>query len=174
MQKASFLTMGSNRSQQNAHEYKNMNIKSCKNILVYSFFQYKQIYFQDSSLCSYFLLKNFKYPIRKCVYLKFKSHFVSLVLNEPCYEKTGFLHMRKTKTQISFAVNVKLISAFVFATQIVQSLYSLNPKFQASRYLLWLHSPVYVGPGWKPRRPVFSQGGSNRILLSLVCLSLTC
>ena len=39
----------------------------------------------------------------------------------------------KTKTQISFAVTAKLISAFVFATRIVQSLYSLNPKIQAPR-----------------------------------------
>ena len=46
----------------------------------------------------------------------------------------------KTKTQISFAVTAKLISAFVFATQIVQSLYLLNPKFQASSHLLWLYS----------------------------------
>ena len=78
--------------------------------------------------------------------------------NEPRHEKTGFLHMNKTKTQISFA---KLISAFVFATRIVQSLYFLNPKFQASRHLLWLYSLVCVGPGRKPRRPVFSQQGSN-------------
>ena len=62
-----------------------------------------------------------------------------------------------TKTQISFAVTAKLISAFVFATQIVQSFYFLNPKFQASSHLLFLYSPVCVGPGRKPRRPVFSQ-----------------
>ena len=31
-------------------------------------------------------------------------------------EKTGFWQYAKTKTQISFAVTVKLISAFVFAT----------------------------------------------------------
>ena len=54
----------------------------------------------------------------------------------------------KTKTQISFAVT------FVFATRIVQSLYYLNPKFQVSCYLLWLYSPVCVGSGRKPRRPV--------------------
>ena len=66
----------------------------------------------------------------------------------------------KTKTQISFAVTAKLISAFVFATLIVQSLYLLNQKFQASSYLLWLYSPVCVKPGRKPRRPVFSQRGS--------------
>ena len=63
----------------------------------------------------------------------------------------------KTKTQISFAVTAKLISAFVFATRIVQSLYFLNTKFQASSHLLWLYSPVCVGPGRKLRRPVFSQ-----------------
>ena len=67
----------------------------------------------------------------------------------------------KTKMQISFAVTAKLISAFVFATRIVQSLYFLNPKFQASSHLLWLCSPICVGPGRKPRRPVFSQRGSN-------------
>ena len=85
------------------------------------------------------------------------------MINEPRHEKPGFWYKyyAKTKTQISFAVTAKLISAFVFATQIVQSLYFLNPKFQASSHLLWLYSPVYVGPGRKPRRPVFSQRGSN-------------
>ena len=53
-----------------------------------------------------------------------------------------------------------LISAFVFATRIVQSLYFLYTKFPASSYPLWLHSTVCVGPGRKPRRPVFSQRGS--------------
>ena len=53
----------------------------------------------------------------------------------------------ENKTQISFAVTAKLISTFVFATWIVQFLYFLNPKFQASRRLLWLYSPVCVGPG---------------------------
>ena len=71
-----------------------------------------------------------------------------------------FFAYAKTKTQISFAVTAKLISAFVFATQIIQSLYFLHPKFQACRHLLWLYSPVYVRPGRKPRRPVFSERGS--------------
>ena len=56
----------------------------------------------------------------------------------------------KTKTQISFAVTAKLISAFVFATWIVQSLYFLNTKFQASSHLQWLHSLVCVRPGQNP------------------------
>ena len=55
---------------------------------------------------------------------------------------------------------MKLISAFVFATLIVQSLFYLNPKSQDSSHLLWLYSPVCVRPGRKPRRPVFSQRGS--------------
>ena len=66
----------------------------------------------------------------------------------------------KTKAQISFAVIATLISAFVFATRIVQSLYFLNTKFKVSSHLMWLYSMVCVGPGWKPRRPAFSQRGS--------------
>ena len=82
------------------------------------------------------------------------------LLFEPCHEKTGFFAYAKTKPQISCAVTAQLISAFVFATQIVQSLFILNSKFQASSHLLWLYSPVCVGSGRKPRRPVFSQRGS--------------
>ena len=57
-------------------------------------------------------------------------------------------------------VTAKLISAFVFATRIVQSLYLPNPKFQAASHLLLLYSLVCVGPGRKPRRQVYSQRGS--------------
>ena len=56
----------------------------------------------------------------------------------------------ETKTQISFAVTAKLISAFVFATRIVQILLYLTPKFQASSHLLLLCSPVCVRPVRKP------------------------
>ena len=45
------------------------------------------------------------------------------------------------------------------APLLVQSLFFLNPKFQATSHLLWLYSLVCVGPGRKPRRPVFSQRG---------------
>ena len=45
------------------------------------------------------------------------------------------------------------------ATRILQSLYFLNLKFQASRHILWQYSPICVWPGQKPRRPVFSQRG---------------
>ena len=56
----------------------------------------------------------------------------------------------KIKTQISFTVTAELISAFVFDTRIVQYLFYLNPKLQASSYLLRLYSPVCVEPGRKP------------------------
>ena len=56
----------------------------------------------------------------------------------------------KTKTQISFVVTAKLISAFIFATWIAQSLYFLNPRYHASSDLLSLHSPVCDGPGGNP------------------------
>ena len=56
----------------------------------------------------------------------------------------------KTKVQISFAVTAKLISAFVFASRIVQFLFYLNLKFQASSSFLCLCRPVCVRPVRKP------------------------
>ena len=50
---------------------------------------------------------------------------------ESLIQKTSILHYyAKTKTQISSAVTEQLISAFVFATRIVQCLYFLNPIVQ--------------------------------------------
>ena len=69
---------------------------------------------------------------------------------EPPHGKTDNLRMRKTKTQISFAVTAKLISVFVFATRIVQFLFYLNPKFQASSSFLCLYRLVCVRPVRKP------------------------
>ena len=84
------------------------------------------------------------------------------IVNEPRRKKTGFLHTCENKDADQLrAVTAKLISAFVFATLIAQSLYFLNTKFQTSSHLLWMYSPVCVGPGRKPRRPIFSQRGSN-------------
>ena len=64
--------------------------------------------------------------------------------------KPFFFAYAKTKTQISFAVTAKLISAFVFPTPRVLSLYFLNMKFQASSHLVWSYSLVCVRPGGKP------------------------
>ena len=61
---------------------------------------------------------------------------------------------------------------FVFTTYIVQWLYFLNPKFQAPSFLLWLYRLVCVGPGWKPRRQVFSSpepSGSQGELIVYPC-----
>ena len=52
----------------------------------------------------------------------------------------------KTKMQISCA---QLICFFVFASRVVQFLFFLNPKFQASTLLLILNRPVCVGPDRK-------------------------
>ena len=56
-----------------------------------------------------------------------------LNISEPAHGKTNNLHRRKQNAQISFAVTAKLISAFVFATLIVQF---QSPKFQSSSHLL--------------------------------------
>ena len=84
-------------------------------------------------------------------------------INEPRYEKTVFLHMRKQRRRSAAQL---LISAFVFAIRIVQSLFYLNPKFQASSHLLWQYSPIFVAPGRKHRIPVFSHRGSNHLTTS--------
>ena len=56
----------------------------------------------------------------------------------------------KTKAQIRCMVAVQLISTFVFATWIVQSLYFLNLKFPASSHLLgctaWFVSDLVGNP----------------------------
>ena len=70
---------------------------------------------------------------------------------EPPHEKTNVLHMRKQRRRSAIGIGV-----FDFAAQIVQSLYFRKPKVQACSHLLWLYSPVCVGPGWKPQRQVFS------------------
>ena len=98
--------------------------------------------------------------------------FNDLGLYEPRYENRLFAYA-KTKMQIICAVTAQLISAFVIAMRIVQSLYYLNPKFQASSYLLWLYSPICVEPGQKPRRPVFSQRGSYGCLYGPAALVLS-
>ena len=74
----------------------------------------------------------------------FGNYQLSLVMRKPAFSYA------KTKTQISFAVTAKLISAFVFASRIVEFLYYLNPKCHASCYRLWPYSPVCVGSGRNP------------------------
>ena len=49
------------------------------------------------------------------------------------HEKSGFMPMRKQRQRY---VTVQLIIAFVFATQLVQLLFFVNPTFQASGLFL--------------------------------------
>ena len=63
---------------------------------------------------------------------------VSLVMRKP------FFCICENKDADQLHSNAQLISALVFATRIEESLFFLDPKFQASIYLLWLHSPVCV------------------------------
>ena len=62
----------------------------------------------------------------------------------------------------------KLIGAFVFATQIVQFLFYLNPKFQASSHLLCLYGSVCVEPVRKPHC-WFSHEAAHLYRWFLVC-----
>ena len=63
---------------------------------------------------------------------------MSLIMRKPAF------CICENKALNSCAVTAQLISAFVFAIQIVQSLYYLNPKFQASSHA----SSVAVQPGF--------------------------
>ena len=80
--------------------------------------------------------------------------YLSRVMRKPAF------CICKNRDADQLPVIAKLISAFVFATLIAQSLFFLNMKFQTSSHLVWLYSLVCVGPGRKPRGPVFSQRGS--------------
>ena len=71
----------------------------------------------------------------------------------------------KTKTQISFAVAAKLISAFVFATYKVQSLYFLYTKFQDFSHLVWLYSLQFMSDLVRNQEARFSH---NEAHMSLV------
>ena len=91
-------------------------------------------------------------------------------VNEPPHEKT--------KAQISYTITAKLISAFVFATRIVQFLFFLNLKFPAFNHLLCLYSSVSGGPVRKPHC-WFSHDTAQNVILyfperSVVCVSVRC
>ena len=62
---------------------------------------------------------------------------ISVKTQEPHRDKNGIIAYAKTKAQISFAATAKLISAFVFTTQIVHFLLYPFAKFQASSLLLY-------------------------------------
>ena len=88
----------------------------------------------------------------------FAHTLVSRVTFEPSHEKTGFFMCKKQRRRspAGCTVTSQLISANVFATQIVQSLYFVNPKFQGSGHFLCPYSQVCVGPGRIIQRQFFS------------------
>ena len=103
------------------------------------------------------------------------DNFESFLVESP---EIGFLIMRSKLKSVIIAVlemsrdmrqlfcirenkgadqlTAQLISAFIFATYMLKPLAFLNPKFQASSRFLWPYSPVFVGPGRKLGRQVFS------------------
>ena len=70
------------------------------------------------------------------------------------YEKLLF------KVADRLCVIEQLISTFVFTPEIVQFLFYLNPKFQASGFLLCMYKQVCVRPGEELLRLFFSCCGS--------------
>ena len=75
---------------------------------------------------------------------------LSLTIIEPPRGKTNNLHRRKQRRRSASRFFAKLISAFVFATRIVQFLFYLNPKFQDSSSFRCLYRSICVGPVRKP------------------------
>ena len=65
--------------------------------------------------------------------LQIKSY---LAFNRAATPENQQFAYAKTKVQISCAVTAQLISTFVFATQIIQFFFYLNPKLQTSILLL--------------------------------------
>ena len=103
----------------------------------------------------------YNYYIWGQIILLLTTYYMSLVMRKPAF------CVCKNKDADQLRSSGKLISAFVFATRLVQSFFYLNPKFKASSHLLWFFSPYCVGPGRKPRRQVFSRQGSYSGILLL-------
>ena len=67
------------------------------------------------------------------------------IAKNPVFSRCGSLDLRlceKTKAQISFAVTLQLFSTFVFVRRIVQFLFLLKLKFQASSHLQFVSDLV--------------------------------
>ena len=96
--------------------------------------------------------------------VKYKSYEEALLLKELnniklvslryelCHEKTS-LCICDNKSADQLRDNHAADQCLCFSCI---SLFFLNPKFQVSNYLLWLNSPVGVGPGQKPRRQILA------------------
>ena len=129
----------------------NKNIKKTKTFLLF-LFNLRRVSFD-----LYFCALKEMYHI-KCTFLR----WIILALNEPRRERKPPFCICENKDADQLRGNREADQRLVFATRIIESLYFLNPKLQASSHLLWVHSPVCVGPGQKLRKPVFSQRCSNK------------
>ena len=103
------------------------------------------------------------------------------IINEPLHERkpTKCLGENKGADQLCMVVYIpqryifpqitlsniqysaEIICRFYHFHQKIQFRFFPHPKFPASTHLLWLYSPVCVGPGLKPKLLVFSSTGSN-------------
>ena len=106
-------------------------------------------YYKNQKFLCDFYFANFLYLNYTCLCL-YNTIMTWLIIN-----RSLCLHMSRLmgKPTICIYENKdadQLISAFVFATRIVQFLFYLNPKFQASSSFLCLNRPVCVRPVRKP------------------------
>ena len=86
-----------------------------------------------------------KFQIRRITfYNRFHHYQMSRVMRKPAF------CIWENKDPDQLRSNLAADQRIVFATQIVQSLFYLYPKFPASSHLLWLYIFVCVRPGWKP------------------------
>ena len=105
-------------------------------------------------------LKNYlSYPQTHARFLYY--YYMSLFMRKPDF------CICENKNADQLRGNRKADQRLCFPTRTVQSLYLLNPKFQASSYLLWLYSPVCVGTGRKPER-WFSHDVAHMFLILIV------
>ena len=81
--------------------------------------------------------------------------------------------MRKLAFRICENKGADQLQGYRAADQQLCFRYLLNPKFQASRYLPRLYSPVCVRPVRKLRRQVFSRRNSNNKSFCLMTQTLT-
>ena len=132
------------------------------------YFDFSQLGFRGGNLvrivlvpghCLWFIFRRF-HTILCPTFNTISTLYLSRLMGKPT------ICICETKAQISFAVTAKLISAFVFATRIVQFLYFLNPKFPVSSHLLCLYRLVFVRPVRKPHC-WFSHEAAHFIALTL-------
>ena len=84
------------------------------------------------------------------VSLAYRRSLLQLTQMSRVMRKQTFCKCENKDADQHFCNFDKLISAFVFAPLVEQSLCFLNPKVQVSGHLLYLYSLVCVGPGRNP------------------------